>query len=479
MSAIKDDVELFFNLSDPLLVDLFSNIYMFVFLILFLPATFFLNTYGLKKGVLASASFNATGAFLRYLFATDRLFGGCVFAQALCATSQVLNFCCVGVLASTVVKPKLKGRAIGLIWFSTYFGVALGLWIPPMAVDDANDDLLPCLLSFGIIAILILGLVAASLYLRRTLPPTSQAAQAQMQSSSSISTSSASSSSSSSSTSFSTPPPARSPAASLNTPSNTKVSGSVVDFTNQIVELFQNKKYALITLGFGCAMGIQYAVATDIESLFGEVLGKDTDIGVLGLFFSVSAALGVLLTGILLSSRVDLRNTANVSLILSSTAAVALLGNVIGVASDSVFFIFICTIVYGFSVTALNASCLEFGAFVSQGSEFAINGSMMAAVQFFGIIWTMITSAIAAPDDQRKGDTGATVGALIFLMFAQLLATGLLYSSTKIENVEVIGRRRHSSTNRTVSLIANEEGISAIVATKESCLNKEEDDFDT
>ena len=45
MSSIKDDVELYFNLQDPLLVDLFSNIYMFVFLILFLPATFFLNKY--------------------------------------------------------------------------------------------------------------------------------------------------------------------------------------------------------------------------------------------------------------------------------------------------------------------------------------------------------------------------------------------------------------------------------------------------
>ena len=424
MSSIKDDVELYFNLQDPLLVDLFSNIYMFVFLILFLPATFFLNKYGLKQGILASAAFNATGAFLRYLFATGKLFGFCIFSQALCATSQVLNFCLIGELARTVVQPKLKGRAIGLIWFSTYFGVALGLWIPPMVVDDANDDLLPCLLSFGIIAILIFGLVALSLHLRRKNRTQQEQEQEQAEQT-------------------------EQEAPSSNT-------GSTREFGLQLIALFQNKKYAMVTLGFGCAMGCQYAIATDIESLFGEVLGKDTDIGVLGLFFSVSAALGVLLTGVLLSSKLEWRETNTVSLVLSTVAAIALLGNVIGVQTDSVGFIFICTIVYGFAVTGLNASCLELGAAVSNGSQFAINGTMMCCVQLFGILWTMITSAIAAPDDQRKGDTSATVGALVFLMFAQLLATGLIYSSTKIEGMK-INRRRGSSTNRLVSLISKEE----------------------
>ena len=119
----------------------------FIFLVLFLPATFFLNHFGLKRGVLVSASINAIGGVLRYFFATGISFGGCVFAQSLCGVSQVLNFCCVGALASSVVKPEFKSRAIGLIWFSTYFGCALGLWIPPMAIGDASSDLLPCLLG--------------------------------------------------------------------------------------------------------------------------------------------------------------------------------------------------------------------------------------------------------------------------------------------------------------------------------------------
>ena len=68
-ASVKDDVEKYFALSDPVLVDLFSNVYMFVFLVLFLPSAFFLNNYGLKTGIVVSASLNATGAMIRYLFA--------------------------------------------------------------------------------------------------------------------------------------------------------------------------------------------------------------------------------------------------------------------------------------------------------------------------------------------------------------------------------------------------------------------------
>ena len=161
-ASVKDDVEIYFQLTDPLLVDLLSNIYMIIFLVLFLPTTFFLNKYGLKNGIVLSALLNASGAVLRYLFALNVSFAGCVFGQSLCAVSQVLNFCCVGALASSVVKPDLKTRAVGLIWFSTYFGCALGLWIPPMAVGDSSDDLIPCLLGFGIAATVVGVCVVAS-----------------------------------------------------------------------------------------------------------------------------------------------------------------------------------------------------------------------------------------------------------------------------------------------------------------------------
>ena len=146
-----------------------------------------------------------------------------------------------------------------------------------------------------------------------------------------------------------------------------------------------------------------------------------------------------------------------------------MLGNVIGVASQSTGLIFLCTLIYGFSVTALNASCLEFGQFVSNGSEFVVNGSMMAAVQLFGIFLTATTGMITAPDDRRKGDTGATIGALFFLMFTQTVATGLIWASSKVLPVDGnnggaggVARRRVSSTNKTVSLIDNEETVTAV-----------------
>jgi len=437
-ASVKDDVEKYFALSDPLLVDLFSNVYMFVFLVLFLPSAFFLNNYGLKTGIVVSASLNATGAMTRYFFAVGHNFLGCLLGQSFCAVSQVMNFCCVGALASSVVKPELKGRAIGLIWFATYFGVAMGLWIPPIAIGDSSDDLVPCLLGFGITALLVWAIVMASVYQgSRKLAPL----------------------------------PSTSTPAAASTPSTMPTEGNVSasDFGNEIFALFHNKQYMLLTLGFGCGMGGAYAVATDINSLFAEAMAKDSDIGVLGLFFSLFAALGVLLVGVLLTARPKWRETHRLSVGMSAVACVAMLGNVIGVASQSTGLIFLCTLIYGFSVTALNASCLEFGQFVSNGSEFVVNGSMMAAVQLFGIFLTATTGMITAPDDRRKGDTGATIGALFFLMFTQTVATGLIWASSKVLPVDGnnggaggVARRRVSSTNKTVSLIDNEETVTAV-----------------
>jgi spore coat protein U-like protein len=244
---------------------------------------------------------------------------------------------------------------------------------------------------------------------------------------------------------------------------------SASDFGNEIFALFHNKQYMLLTLGFGCGMGGAYAVATDINSLFAEAMAKDSDIGVLGLFFSLFASLGVLLVGVLLTARPKWRETHRLSVGMSAVACVAMLGNVIGVASQATGLIFLCTLIYGFSVTALNASCLEFGQFVSNGSEFVVNGSMMAAVQLFGIFLTATTGMITAPDDRRKGDTGATIGALFFLMFTQTVATGLIWASSKVLPVDGnnggaggVARRRVSSTNKTVSLIDNEETVTAV-----------------
>ena len=76
---------------------------------------------------------------------------------------------------------------------------------------------------------------------------------------------------------------------------------------------------------------------------------------------------------------------------------------------------------------------------------------------------------ITAPDDRRKGDTGATIGALFFLVFTQTVATGLIWASSKVlpvdgNNGEAGGaaRRRVSSTNKTISLIDNEETVTAV-----------------
>ena len=95
-----------------------------------------------------------------------------------------------------------------------------------------------------------------------------------------------------------------------------------------------------------------------------------------------------------------------------------------------------------------------------------------------------MTGMITAPDDQRKGNKGATVGALVFLMCTQGIATGFIYASGKVaatvHDAKNVGgdcgrRRRVSSTNKTVSLIENEEIAVGVELEKEARAVVEED----
>ena len=93
-------------------------------------------------------------------------------------------------------------------------------------------------------------------------------------------------------------------------------------------------------------------------------------------------------------------------------------------------------IIYGGAVTALNSTILERSLALSgkgNASEFTLNSLMMASVQLFGFVMTLVTGAIISPDDgDNYANLGPVYGALLFLAACAWLGTFLVARSAHV-----------------------------------------------
>ena len=243
-----------------------------------------------------------------------------------------------------------------------------------------------------------------------------------------------------------------------------------------------SKKLVLTFCGFGLLMGGNYAVATELQSIFGEVL-NDGEVGTLGLLMVVAGVFGVIGAGAALESyprlKSDDRNNCAdasdsgentpaassccpssvvASSTLSMTSAAMLMLVTIAVALRSSALLFIMMIVYGGAVTALNSTVLERSVALSgkgNASEFTLNSLMMASVQLFGFVMTLITGAIIAPDDgDNYENLGPVYGALLFLAACAWAGTCFVTFSVRAAGRSSARSRRPSAVQMLLEHVA-------------------------
>lgn len=151
LNIIGDVVLLYWNVSLPqssagaaFAIDWLSMVYMLVYIPLIVPASIFLNRYGLRYSAVFGAALNALGAWLKCVALSPTRFGVLVAGQTLCAAAQLFVLNMPSRLAAVWFGPDELGKATSLGVFGNQLGCALGFLIPPLLarVNLTSNDLL-------------------------------------------------------------------------------------------------------------------------------------------------------------------------------------------------------------------------------------------------------------------------------------------------------------------------------------------------
>jgi len=154
----------FYGVSD-LAIGLLSMIFMIVFIIASIPASWVIDTYGIRVGVGIGAVLTGVFGLLRGVFGAD--FTGVLIAQIGIAIGQPFVLNAVAKIAGRWFPINERATAAGLGSLAIYAGIFVGLVLTPFVV--IHSDIPTLLWIYGIIAALISILFLA---LARERPPT-------------------------------------------------------------------------------------------------------------------------------------------------------------------------------------------------------------------------------------------------------------------------------------------------------------------
>jgi len=153
----------FYGVSD-LAIGLLSMIFMIVFIIASIPASWVIDTYGIRVGVGIGAVLTGVFGLLRGVFAAD--YAGVLIAQIGIAIGQPFVLNAVAKVSGRWFPIKERATATGLGSLAIYAGIFAGLVLTPFIV--IRSDIQTLLWIYGIIAALIAVLFLA---LARERPP--------------------------------------------------------------------------------------------------------------------------------------------------------------------------------------------------------------------------------------------------------------------------------------------------------------------
>lgn len=163
-APITGDAARFYGVSD-LAIGLLSMIFMIVFIIASIPASWVIDTYGIRIGVGIGAALTGLFGLLRGLFAAD--YTGVLIAQAGIAVGQPFVLNAIAKIAGRWFPLNERATAAGMGTLAIYLGIFVGLALTPFLV--LRSSIATTLMVYGAFsaAIAILFFVLA-----RERPPT-------------------------------------------------------------------------------------------------------------------------------------------------------------------------------------------------------------------------------------------------------------------------------------------------------------------
>uniref|UniRef100_A0ABI7W6L8 Choline/ethanolamine transporter FLVCR1 n=1 Tax=Felis catus TaxID=9685 RepID=A0ABI7W6L8_FELCA len=394
-SVISNVFEGFYGVSS-LHIDWLSMVYMLAYVPLIFPATWLLDTRGLRLTALLGSGLNCLGAWVKCASVQQHLFWVTMLGQCLCSVAQVFILGLPSRIASVWFGPKEVSTACATAVLGNQLGAAIGFLLPPVLVPNTqnNTDLLACNIStmfYGTssVATFLCFLTIIAFKEKPQYPPSQ--AQAVLQNS----------------------PPAK------------------YSYKKSIRNLFRNVPFVLLLITYGIITGAFYSVSTLLnQMILTYYKGEEVSAGKIGLTLVVAGMVGSILCGFWLDYTKIYKQTTLIVYILS------FLGMVIFTFTLDLGYgivVFVTGGVLGFFMTGYLPLGFEFAVEITYPeSEGTSSGLLNAAAQIFGILFTLAQGKLTTDYSPKAGN--------IFLcvwLFLGIILTALIKSDLRRHNINI------------------------------------------
>ncbi|KAG8584367.1 hypothetical protein GDO81_008801 [Engystomops pustulosus] len=374
-------------------VDWLSVVYMVAYIPLIFPATWLLDTRGLRVTALLGSGLNCLGAWIKCASARPDLFPVTMFAQVVCSLAQVFILGLPSQVASVWFGPKEVSTACATAVLGNQFGTAIGFLLPPVLVPRSDDHEETShnisIMFYGTAAVstLLFVLTVAVFKEKPKIPPSQSQAVLQ-----------------------DCPP-------------------EQYSYKQSIINLFKNIPFVLLLVSYGIMTGSFYSVSTLLNQMITfHYEGEEVNAGRIGLTLVIAGMIGSVICGIWLDHTKTYKQTTLIVYVLSFIGMIVFtftldLGNLTVV--------FVTGGALGFFMTGYLPLGFEFAVEITYPeSEGTSSGLLNASAQIFGILFTLAQGKLTTDYDPRAGN--------IFLcawMFVGIILTALIKSDLRRHNI--------------------------------------------
>ncbi|KAG8123251.1 hypothetical protein E2320_019226 [Naja naja] len=375
-------------------IDSLSISYMVAYVPLIFPATWLLDTRGLRLTALLGSGLNCLGAWIKCASVQPNLYLVTLLAQIVCSVAQVFILGLPSRIASVWFGPKEVSTACAVAVLGNQLGTAIGFLLPPVLVPNTYDDL--DLMGHNI-SIMFYGTAGVSTFLFLLTAVVFKEKPKY--------------------------PPSQSQAVLLD-PSPKDHS-----YKQSILNLFRNVPFILLLISYGIMTGAFYSVSTLLnQMILTHYAGEEINAGRIGLTLVVAGMVGSIICGLWLDHTKTYKQTTLVVYILSFVGMVIF---TFTLNCRNLLVVFVTGGVLGFFMTGYLPLGFEFAVEITYPeSEGTSSGLLNASAQIFGIVFTLIQGKLTTVYSPRAGN--------IFLfvwMFIGIILTALIKSDLRRHNI--------------------------------------------
>ncbi|XP_057388663.1 feline leukemia virus subgroup C receptor-related protein 1 isoform X1 [Balaenoptera acutorostrata] len=431
-SIISNVFESFYNVSS-LHIDWLSMVYMLAYVPLIFPATWLLDTRGLRLTALLGSGLNCLGAWIKCGSVQQHLFWVTMLGQCLCSVAQVFILGLPSHIASVWFGPKEVSTACATAVLGNQLGTAVGFLLPPVLVPNTqnNTQLLACNIStmfYGTsaVATLLFILTVIGHSSKALLPPLVPESSRPGLSLEAVSQNQLQAAIISLEEAFKEKPqypPSQAQAVLQDSPPGE------YSYVKSIRNLFKNIPFVLLLITYGIMTGAFYSVSTLLNQIILTYYeGEEVNAGRIGLTLVLAGMVGSILCGLWLDYTKTYKHTTLTVYILSFVGMVIFtftlnLGHII--------IVFVTGGLLGFFMTGYLPLGFEFAVEITYPeSEGTSSGLLNAAAQIFGILFTLAQGKLTSDYGPRTGNVFLCVW-----MFLGITLTALIKSDLKRHNI--------------------------------------------